>query len=488
MSPQDAVHSARRAAAPWAASTFEERAQRCRALAAALVEDRRAGLDALRADVGRSDADSLLTELATLPGYVAGAIQVAKAALAPERVPLSMLDFPGKKAVIEAVPRGVVAAITPWNYPVLQIVKPVIPALLAGNSVVLKPSPYAPHAAAWFWRVAAGVLGEGVIVRVEGGAEVGDALIDLVDAVVFTGSVATGRRVAMRCAERLIPCSVELGGKDAAIVLADCDLPRTLAGIAFAAFHNAGQDCASIERVIVVDAVADDLVKGLAAAAGRLRLVTDGVGEVPPMQNDAVAAVVRRHVTEAIADGAVLVGGNVPTDRRIPAIVLDRCRPGMAVVDEETFGPVVAVIRVRDADAAVEMANASRFGLNGSVWTKDIPAGEALARRLHVGIALVNNHGFPGVVPQIPWTGTGDTGTGVAASRHAYATFVRRRTIVVDRNSDPDLFWFPGNADLDDVAERVARLQLGHYSVVFGLLMAVRRRIAAIRSWVTGPN
>jgi succinate-semialdehyde dehydrogenase/glutarate-semialdehyde dehydrogenase len=153
----------------------------------------------------------------------------------------------------------------------------------------------------------------------------------------------------------------------------------------------------------------------------------------------------------------------------------------MDVVTDETFGPVIAVVRVKDADEAVEQANAARYGLNGSVWTRDLDRGEQIARRLEVGVALVNNHAIVGSMANIPWTGVKDTGTGVAASRFSYHTFVRPRTIFVDKSKKPDPWWFPANEDLQELGETLVEFSLGSLTSVIRLAQVARRRVKAIR-------
>ncbi|MEO0602328.1 MAG: aldehyde dehydrogenase family protein, partial [Myxococcota bacterium] len=250
----DAIGLAREAQKVWADVPFEDRCARVVAIAKRILLHRDEALDLLEEETGRDRSESLLGEVAFVLSYAKGAVGVARRALAPERVRLSPIDYPGKRAVVEAVPRGVVAIIEPWNYPLLQFYKPLFPALLSGNAVVLKPSEHTPRSGAWLAEQCAAELPPGVVQVVQGDGAIGGALVAAdVDAVVFCGSVATGRRVAAKCAERLVPCSVELGGKDAAIVLEDCNLDRTVAGVLQWSMHNAGQDCSSIERVYVVD-------------------------------------------------------------------------------------------------------------------------------------------------------------------------------------------------------------------------------------------
>jgi acyl-CoA reductase-like NAD-dependent aldehyde dehydrogenase len=337
------------------------------------------------------------------------------------------------------------------------------------------------------------IFPEGLVQLVQGDGQIGAALIEGgVDSIVFTGSVATGRRVSVMAAERFVPCSVELGGKDAAIVLADCDLERTAAGVAYWALHNAGQNCAGIERVYVEQAIADQFVARLAHVVKSVRVNADASGkseaEIGPLQNAAQLALVERHVQDAVARGARVLCGGARTGSGYGfwPTLLDSCDESMQVVHEETFGPVIAVIRVKDAEEALRRANDSKYGLNGSVWTRNLERGAELARRMDVGIALVNNHAFTGIVAEAPWTGVRDTGTGVAASRHSYPSFVRRRTVVIDSNSDPDPYWFPSTSELGVLAEAVAQMQLGSLSAALKALGALKKRVAAIRKLARG--
>ncbi|MEN0067424.1 MAG: aldehyde dehydrogenase family protein [Myxococcota bacterium] len=485
----EALDLAREAQKVWGEVPFEDRCARVVAIAKRILAHREEALALLQEETGRDPAESLLGEVAFVLSYANGAVGVAKRALATERVRLSPVDFPGKRAVIEAVPRGVIAIIEPWNYPLLQFYKPLFPALLSGNAVIMKPSEHTPRTGAWLAEQCAAELPPGVVQVVQGDGVVGGALVAAdVDAVVFCGSVDTGRRIAAKCAERLIPCSVELGGKDAAIVLEDCDLQRTVAGVLQWSMHNAGQDCSSIERVYVVEAIADQFVDQLAATAKRLQVVPHG-RDLGPLQNEAQLKVVTAHVADALAKGAKLRAGGEATGDGLgfAPTVLDACTDDMLVITDETFGPVVAVVRVPDEASAIAKANASRYGLCGSVWTKNLARGERIARQLDVGIALVNNHSFPGSVPQIPWTGTKWTGTGTAASIHAYPTFVRRRTIVIDSSSRPDVFWKPVDGSLMELGDAVSAFALGAWTQVFRLISLVSKRVTSIRSFV-GPK
>lgn len=484
-----AVRAARAAQPAWAALPAGERERRVLLLCRTLLERRAEGVRVLSEETGRSETECLMSELVGALEIGKAAVRVSRKALSTERAGLSRLDYPGKRAYIEAVPRGVIGIIAPWNYPVGIFLKSLLPALLAGNGVVLKPSEHAPRSGQWLAGVCRAALPEGLVQIACGGGQTGAALLEAgVDGLVFTGSVASGRKVSARAAELLIPCSAELGGKDAALVLVDCDLDRTVAGVAQWGFHNAGQNCAAIERVYVEEAIADRFVEKLAAVTRKLRVAPSGdPTELGPMQNPMQLAVVEEHVADALAQGARLLAGGARTGRGLgyQPTLLDGCTAQMKVVRDETFGPVLAVVRVKDAEEGLRLANESRYGLNGSVWTRDLARGEELARRMEVGVALVNNHAVTGILAELPWTGVKDSGPGVACSRHSYATFVRRRAVLVDGSSKPDPWWMPANADLAAFGEALVQRQLhGGVGVLLKLGGLLGKRVKAIKELV----
>ncbi len=481
------VQRARAAQVAWSNVPQGEKERRLLSLGRRILERRAELSELLWQETGRSPLESFMSDLSLALGYAQRAIKVSRAALAPERVPLPKLEFPGKKATTYAVPRGVVGIIAPWNYPIGNFQKSLYPALLSGNAVIMKPSEHTPRSGAWLAALAAECVGSDVVTVVQGDGRVGATLVECVDAVIFTGSVSSGRKVAAAAAARFIPASLELGGKDAAIVLEDADLDRSALGIAQWAFHNAGQNCAAIERVYVVESVADGFVTRLGRVASKLRVACgpgDADSDLGPLQNPAQLDIVEKHVASALAAGARLVAGGARVGPGLgyAPTVLDHCDDTMQVVRDETFGPVVAVIRVKNVEEAIARANASPYGLNGSVWTRDLARGEALCRRLSVGVGYVNNHAIGGTMPEVPWTGPGETGSGVAQSRHAYATLTRRQTVLVDSNKGPDPFWMPFDRSLRPFADALASMQLGSLSSALKLLGLIKTRVTHIRS------
>jgi succinate-semialdehyde dehydrogenase/glutarate-semialdehyde dehydrogenase len=475
------VERARRAQPAWEALGFNGRAALMKKACTLLLERRHQAGALIRDEAGKLPAHAQMHEAIGPLEYISAWIKVARPALKPKKIPINPFAMPGKRAKTEMIARGVVGVIAPWNYPLGVYFKPALPALLCGNSIVIKPSEYSPRTGAWFASVLSEVLPPGVVEVVQGGRDVGAELIHSgIDALSFTGSPVGGRAVLKLCAERMIPCSVELGGKDPAIVLPDCDVERSALGILNWGIHNAGQDCGSVERVYVVGDVGDRFVEALARAAGRLDEASVG-----PLSNPMQLAIVEAHVDDARSKGAVVCCGG---KRAGPGLwyaptILDKCTHDMRVVAEETFGPVIAVVRVKDVDEAIKLANDSRYGLNASIWSSNVDGAEVLARRLEAGTVFINNHAITGAMPAAPWTGVKDTGYGVANSEHALHTFARPRTIFVDTNKDPDPWWLPADALLEDMAERLAGAQLGKLAgalKVPGIMRARKKKLLAL--------
>jgi acyl-CoA reductase-like NAD-dependent aldehyde dehydrogenase len=287
-------------------------------------------------------------------------------------------------------PFPVVGLIIPWNFPFLNASLDGIAPLAAGASLLLKPSEVTPLSAVEFARGWTEIGAPPVLALVNGYAETGAAVIANADYVHFTGSTATGRKVAVACAERLIPYSLELGGKDPAVVLADADLERAANGIAWGGMFNSGQVCVSIERVYVEAPVYDEFVAKLTEKVSALRQGRDDDGyrfDVGAMATAAQRDIVARHVDEAVAAGARVTTGGKPTGVGTffqPTVLAD-VDQSMACMNEETFGPTLPVVKVADEDEAVRLANSSDYGLSATVWTADTARGERVARRLEAG-------------------------------------------------------------------------------------------------------
>ena len=474
------VERARRAGEVHAARDIEERARLLGRFKDALLARGDALVEALSLECGKPEAESWLHEVVPIADLAEFWGGEGVELLAPHAPELSSTSYPGKHARVERVARGVIALISPWNFPVAIPLRTLFPALLAGDAVVFKPSEYTPRCAVVIGEAAAEVYGPHLVQVAQGGGDVGAALVGGgVDAVVFTGSVATGRLVAHGAADALIPVGLELGGKDAAIVLEDADIERTARGLLWGAMANAGQNCAAIERVYVCSGVALALRQRLEALAAEMVPGRD----FGPVTTDAQLRIIERHVQGArYAGAAVLAGGarlNRPGRWYAPTVLADVPR-GDPSLTEETFGPVLPLVEVADEDEAVAAANASPFGLTASVWTRDLRRGERVARRLRAGTVVVNNHGFTGSVPSLPWSGTGASGYGVTSSEYALDVLTRPRAVVVDtRRAKAEMWWHPYTPALAKMGRSLATLRGG--APVGAKLAAVRDLVGAAR-------
>ncbi|MFJ9406344.1 succinic semialdehyde dehydrogenase [Streptomyces sp. NPDC101393] len=339
-------------------------------------------------------------------------------------------------------PRGVVGQIAPWNYPFELSVGDALPAFAAGNAVVMKPDTETALTALWareqlieaglpedVWQV---VIGEGPVV--------GPAVVEHADYVSFTGSTRTGREVAQGAAARLVGVSLELGGKNAMLVLQDADIEKAASGAVRGCFSSAGQLCISIERLYVHESVADDFLQRFAARTKAMRLgnaLAYGA-DMGSLVGERQLETVTRHVEEAVAKGAELVAGGRPRPDIGPLFyeptILDGVQAPMAVCGEETFGPVVSIYRFSDEDEAVALANATPYGLNASVWTKDGRRGRAVAARLRTGTVNVNESYAAGYgSAQAPMGGMGDSGLGRRHGSEGILKYTEAQTVAQQR-------------------------------------------------------
>ena len=352
-------------------------------------------------------------------------------------VPGSRLDFTLRE------PLGVTVHIAPWNYPLLLAVRSVAPALAAGNAVVLKPASLTPITALLFAQLGkeAGVPDGILNVVVGNGGEVGEALIDdpRCRSVSFTGSLDVGRRIAEVAARRMVPVTLELGGKSPAIVFPDADLERAAKGIAFGIFANAGQMCWAASRLIVARPIRDELLTKVRSIAEAYKLGpgVDAASEMGPLVTVEQVERVLGFVEDArAAGGTVVTGGTRVTEPPLrdgnfvrPTIV-DGVPSDHRSVREEIFGPVLSVFPFETADEAVRIANDTRFGLFASVWSKDLATALGTARQLEAGMVSVNE--APNTFPQTPFTGFKESGLGFEQGVDAVAGYTRRKNVLVN--------------------------------------------------------
>jgi betaine-aldehyde dehydrogenase len=371
-----------------------------------------------------------------------------------------------RRLTIAYRPIPVVGVICPFNFPVLCALADAIPALLAGAAVAIKPSELTPLATREIVRGWREDVGAPLVLEcVTGSGATGAALVDEADFVQFTGSTPTGRRIARRAADRLIPYSLELGGKDAMIVLADADLERAANAAVWGAVFNCGQACTSVERVYVEGPVYGEFVEMVAERVRRLRQRAGGERydtDVGTLSSEAQLAVVERHVSDALAKGArALVGGQrrgVTGAFFEPTVLVD-VDQSMSCMREETFGPTLPLMRVKDAEEAIRLANDSSYGLSASVWTRDRARGVQIARSLEVGAANVNDVFANVITFPVPQGGWKESGVGARlGGAHGIRKYCRPQAITEARLTPrSELPWYPYTARKGKLALRLTR-------------------------------
>ncbi|MFE3794045.1 aldehyde dehydrogenase family protein [Nocardia tengchongensis] len=443
-----AVGRARATQTAWAARGIGERAALLRGAIDVLSARRAEIAETIQAETGKPMAEALGVEIVPACDFLNYWSGRARRDLRPHRQRLHGYLRPFKRLHIQYQPLGVVAVITPWNAPFVLTLNPVVQALLAGNTVVFKPSEVTPRSGEWVARVLheAGVP-EDVVQVLHGDGETGAALVNSeLDKVCFTGSVATGRKIASACAGRFVPCTLELGGKDAMIVCADADLERAAAGAVYLSMFNTGQVCMSVERIYVIDSVADEFIDLVVRKASA---VSYGPGntDMGPLFWDRQLDLVTDHVADAAAAGAqILVGGSAAAGDGLyfKPTVISGAHHGMRIVDEETFGPIATIVRVRDEDEAIQLANDSRYGLSGSVFTKDRARARRIAARLATGSVVHNDAAVVYGVPEAPFGGRKDSGVGQVNGVHALRGYTHAQPVLIDRwQPERESIWYP---------------------------------------------
>ncbi|HEX5609321.1 MAG TPA: aldehyde dehydrogenase family protein [Solirubrobacterales bacterium] len=420
-------------------------------------------LDTMQAETGKVRADA-----SNEPVYLADLINFygAKAPkfIGEESVRPHSALLAAKKLRIQYRPHPVVGIISPWNFPLILALGDAIPAMQAGAAVVIKPSEFTPLGLAEVvkaWKEEIG--GPDILDCVQGVGETGGALVDNVDFIQFTGSDRTGRKVMARAAETLTPVSLELGGKDPMIVLADADLDRAANAAAWGGMMNSGQICMSVERIYVEEPAYDQFVAKLTAEVGKLRQGSDDARDpkdVGAMTSPNQTAIVEDHVTDALASGAkALTGGKRvegPGDYYEPTVLVD-VDHSMKVMKDETFGPVVGVMKVRDSEEALRLANDSRYGLSGSVFGEKERA-EKVARRVECGAINVNDVLVNYFASDVPMGGWKQSGIGFRHGEPGIKKYCRTESLVITRfGGKREPTWYPYTKARRGLVGRIAQ-------------------------------
>jgi acyl-CoA reductase-like NAD-dependent aldehyde dehydrogenase len=458
----ESVRNAREAQASWAKLPVAERARKLRTLRACMMASRNQLADAVVRESGKPRVEALFADVFVSLDSAEHWASEAAHSLRTTRLPHHSTAAKTKNGYLVHEPLGVIAIISSWNYPLAIPMSQIIPAIVAGNAVVCKTSDFTPECGALIEKLFRDAgFPKDLVTVVQGGGEVGQALIDaLPDKVMFTGSVTTGKRVAEACAKNLVPSVLELGGKDAMIVLADANLEVASSAAVWGSYTNCGQVCLSVERLFVEEAVAERFTALCAEKTKKLRLGagSDPSTDVGPLIRPQHVQRMSDFVHDAVSRGAKVICGGSPRPDLGPNFfeptVITDVDSTMKLFQEETFGPILALQTVRDAGEAIARANDSPFSLAASIWTRDKQRGKAIARRLRAGAVMVNDAISYFGIAEAPHGGCGASGWGRTHGNAGLLEMVQTKYVVIDLLPGHEKpWWYRYGAELEHAAD-----------------------------------
>ena len=459
---REAVRRARAAQPAWAALPLEERVRYMLRLRDYLVDHVDDVSDTISKDVGKTRVEALATEV--LPSAMATDYYAknARRFLQPRKVRAGSLLFLNKRSRIFRIPFGVIGIIAPWNYPLGIPMHEIVPALLAGNTVIFKTAPETQMVGRKIEEmIQAAGLPANVFTHLNiPGAIIGQILLEPdhhVDKLFFTGSVPVGKTLMAKAAESLTPISLELGGNDPMLVCPDANLERAVNGAMWAGLQNSGQSCGGVERVYVHQAVYEPFIQLLKRRVEALRQGpnTHHNVDIGAMCTERQIKTIRRQVDDALAKGATVLA-QVSIDPAhahanfYPVTVLTNVDHTMELMREETFGPVLGVMKVRDMEQAIELANDSNLGLTGSVWSRKTREAVALGRRIHAGVITINDHLLTHGMAETPWGGVKESGIGRSHGELGFDEMTQPQVVTTEllHFAKRNLFWHPYDEQL----------------------------------------
>ncbi len=485
-----AVQLARTAQKAWAARPLTDRIAVLRRVQESLVEEAQQIATLVSKETGKSLTEAYFEDVLLVLADLKGYLRLAPRVLAPKRLNPGLLHITKKMHILQE-PLGVVAVISPFNFPVLLSMKAAFAALVSGNAVVQKPSEFTPLTA---HRIADALHRSGIprdlLQVVTGDGSTGAALLASgVDHVFFVGSTRTGRKVAQAAGEHLISKTLELGGNNAMILLDDAPVSRAVDAALTYAYGNNGQMCGAISQIFVHKSIADNFIEILQHRVKAIRASTSvapGLGEVTSLVSERALQKVDRQVQETVARGAeVLAGGKRLEDTGAPVyqptILVEPANTPISL-EEEIFGPVILVRKITDEQEAISKTNASPYGLTASVWTMDNRRAWRVAHQLEVASVAVNDHLWPFFSPYAPWGGVKDSGVGRIGGEWGLKTMTTPKVICFDRlNLQREFYWFPTTRRIFEVIRSAipalysTRLKK-RLGAIFGLLRILTRK------------
>jgi acyl-CoA reductase-like NAD-dependent aldehyde dehydrogenase len=453
--PLEEIHpiyeKARNAFSDWSRLSLKDRLAYFRKLRLVMTEKMDHLAQVISKDTGKSLTEAITADVMPTIDAILHLEQEAPHVLKRQKMKTPLMLW-GKKSYVEYMPMGVVLVISPWNYPMNLSMVPMLSALVSGNTVLLKPSEVTPLVGKEIERLfhIAG-FPDGVVQVVHGGKEVGAALTEgKPDYIFFTGSVRTGKIIQQVAAKNLIPTTLELGGKDPMIVFEDAPLERAVKGAVWGAFTNSGQVCMSTERLFVHKSILPQFVQMLKKEVANLKRGTGPNDDIGAMTYLHQVEIVKRHVEDALQKGATLETGTPPETwdgtMFLPLMVLSNVTTDMDIVNEETFGPILPIIPFETEEEAIQLANQSDYGLNSSVWSKDLEKAKRVASQLVAGNVVINDVIVSVANHHLPFGGVKHSGIGRYHGTIGILTFCHTKSIMVDKGTKPsEIQWYPYN-------------------------------------------
>ncbi len=447
------VENAGKAQAEWASLHYKERSIYLKKVEKYLGQHADEFTEIICKDTGKLQIDAISTEV--LPAIIAIKYyrKQGKRFISSKKIPGSSILMFNKKSTIVYKPYGVVGIISPWNYPFSIPFSEIVTALLTGNAVILKVASNTLNVGRAIKMLFSNIgLPENLFSYVElPGEEAGAAFINSgIDKLFFTGSTAVGKKLMALASDKLLPLVLELGGADAAIICADADIERSAAGIIWSGFSNAGQSCAGVQRVLVHQDIYEKFLEKLSDNVKKIRVGSSFDSDVGKIISLKQKKLVKNQVDECIKKGAKIEAqsneGNLEDETLFaPAIVLTNISLDMPIMKEEIFGPVIGVLRVRDDEEALYIANNSSYGLTGSVWSKNYKKAVKIAEKIDAGAVMINDHLMSHGLPEAPWGGFGDSGFGRTHGKEGFMEMVKSKVIIKDTlpGTKRDIWWQP---------------------------------------------
>jgi len=454
---EEAFSKSRKSFDCWKDLSIDKRCEYLERLRKVIVERKDELVESIRMDTGKPDVEALMSDVFATLSIIKYYEENAEDILETEKRKTPS-EYPKNSSYIDHIPMGVVAVISPWNYPFQLSVVPSITALAAGNTVILKPSEITPitgEKIMEFFSQAG--FPKGVFQVLQGGGRVGEQMIEeKPDKIFFTGGVETGKKVMENASEYLIPVELELGGNDAMIVFEEADLERAVKGAVYGSLANAGQLCVSIERIYVQNSIEEEFTRELIEEVKKIDIGTGRDVEMGPMILEKQIETVKDHVDDALEKGADLLTEMKKEGSFLHPIILNNVNHDMKMIKEETFGPTIPIMSFKSEDEAVELANATSYGLNASVWTDDISKAKEIVSRLETGNCYINDVVKNIGSPYLPFGGVKNSGIGRYHGPEGLKSFTETRSVMINKNKGTELNWFPYDDDLyDDIGDLI---------------------------------